>query len=164
LLQRWFGNGNAIKFQSRGLPPYHPVVYYATLVSSLVFVGLALFYPAEPGQRGRTIDLAAVICAATLASPIAWEHHYGAFFPAFAVAVSTLMRGNRASAWLLLLSYLLMANELTRRELVFTDRWIGLLGSHIFFGAVLLYGILLAARSRAERPECVRNRSSSDQS
>jgi alpha-1,2-mannosyltransferase len=150
LVQRWLGNGNAIKFQARGFPPENPIVYYATLVSSALIAGLALFMPTAPELRGRTLDLAVVMCAATMASPIAWEHHYGAFFPAFALAMPVAMSAN-GGGWLLLASYVLMANELTRHELVFSDRWVGLLGSHIFFGALLLFGILLVGRWRGTR-------------
>lgn len=149
LLQRWLGNGNAIKFQSRAFPPYHPVVYFGTVASSLILVGLALFSPAAKSSRGRPVDMAAVIAASTLASPIAWEHHFGAFFPIFAVALSAPLALGRAGV-LLIVCYDLIAVELVRPELIHANRWTGLLGSHLFLGASLLFGFLLVARKHGE--------------
>jgi alpha-1,2-mannosyltransferase len=152
LLNRLLQNGNAIKFQSHAFAPYHPVVYYGTVLSSGLLVALSLLTPAAAKLKGRGLDLAVVICAATMASPIAWEHHYGVFFPIYAIALVSALRSARAGL-LLLVSYELVANELLRPQLVFADRWIGLLGSHIFFGALLLFGFLLWVRARGDQPE-----------
>jgi hypothetical protein len=114
-------------------------------------LALALFLPAAASLKGKTVDLAVMMCAATIASPIAWDHHYGAFFPIFAVALVAAIPSLR-SGLLLLASYELMANEMMRTDLVFTNRWTGILGSHIFFGALLLFGYLLMVRFRETEP------------
>jgi len=147
LLNRFLENGDAVAFQHFTFAPYHPVVYYSTMASSIVILALAFFLPAASNLKGRSLDLAVVICAATMASPIAWEHHYGAFFPVFAIGLVAANRSRRAS-FLLLVSYAFVANELIRTDLVFANRWIGILGSHIFFGALLLFGFLLIVRLR----------------
>jgi len=147
LLNRFLENGSAIDFQVNAFPPYHPIVYYSTLVSSVLILALAFLFPAAENLKGRTLDLALMMCAATIASPIAWEHHYGAFFPIFALAFVVAIRSSRAGL-LLFVSYELMANELMRPDLIFSDRWTGILGSHIFFGALLLFGYLLSVRYR----------------
>jgi alpha-1,2-mannosyltransferase len=149
LLQRWLENGSPIKFQSRKLPPYHPVVYYGTLATSLVFVALALFAPTSKPLRGRAIDLSVLLVASTLASPIAWEHHYGAFFPILAVALASPFAMRHAGV-LLIFSYELIAIELMRPELIYTNRWTGLLGSHRFLGGLLLLVFLLLARAQSQ--------------
>lgn len=152
LLQRWLENGSPIKFERRKLPPYQPVIYYGTLASSLLYMALALFTPMAKSLRGRAIDLALLIVAATLASPIAWEHHYGAFFPVLAVAVAAPFAQGRAGV-LLIFAYVLMAVELMRPQIIYADRWTGLLGSHRFFGGLLLFAfLLLASRKRPEEP------------
>jgi hypothetical protein len=147
LLHRCLKNGSAIKFQFRRLPPHNDVVYVGTLVSSLVIILLGLFMPAAQQAKGRSTDLALAVCAATMASPIAWEHHYGAFFPVFAIALPVALAAGRAGS-LLLISYLLVANELLRPKLIYASRWSGLLGSHLFYGALLLFGLLLWGRLR----------------
>lgn len=151
LLNRFLENGNAILFEHNAFAPYHPVVYYATLASSVLILALALFLPAAENLKGRTVDLAVMMCAATIASPITWDHHYGAFFPVFAVALVAAIRSLR-SGLLLFASYMLMANEMMRTDLVFTDRWTGIWGSHIFFGALLLFGYMLTVRFRGTEP------------
>lgn len=147
LLNRLLENGDAVAFQPFAFAPYHPVVYTMTIASSVLIIALALFLPTAPGIKGGSLDLAVIMCAATMASPIAWEHHYGVLFPIFVVALVAAYRWRRARI-VLLVSYALVANELIRTDLVFTDRWFGILGSHIFFGALLLYGFLLLVRLR----------------
>ncbi|HKU36557.1 MAG TPA: glycosyltransferase family 87 protein [Polyangiales bacterium] len=147
VVNRWLENGPAMKFQSRGFPPYNPIVYYSTLISSALLIGLALFAPVAKEVRGRPLDLALMICAATLASPIAWEHHYGMFFPVFAIALPAAMAMGRSGV-LLLVSYELVANMMIRPKIMFASRWVSLLGSHMFFGGLLLFGLLLWARAR----------------
>jgi alpha-1,2-mannosyltransferase len=151
-LNRFLQNGDAIVFWPFALAPFHPVVYYTTMISSVLIVVLALFTPAAASLKGRSLDLAVMICAATMASPIAWEHHYGVFFPIFAIALVMAVRSSR-SGLLLLVSYGLVANELVRPNLVFANRWTGILGSHIFFGALLLFGLLLTMRYRGTGSE-----------
>jgi alpha-1,2-mannosyltransferase len=151
LMHRLLSNGEAVAWLSTTLPPYHPVVYYATLLSSILFLSLALFAPTANACRGRTLDLAIALCAATIASPIAWEHHYGAFFPIFALAVPTLIRG-QMRPWTLLISYLLMSCELLRPTLLFVGGWRSIPGAHIFLGALLLFGTLLVCRARGSAP------------
>ncbi|MBN1654556.1 MAG: DUF2029 domain-containing protein [Deltaproteobacteria bacterium] len=153
LLNRFLENGNAVDFQPFAFAPYHPVVYYATMASSALILFLALFLPAAASLKGRSLDLAVIMCAATMASPIAWEHHYGAFFPIYAIALVAAIQ-SRGRGFLLLASYALVSNELLRPDLVFANRWIGILGSHIFFGALLLFGFLLSVRAPTAHTIC----------
>jgi len=60
-----------------------------------------------------------------------------------------------------LASYTLVANELLRPKLVFADHWTGIFGSHIFFGALLLFGFLLSVRFRGTEPLRVASRTKS---
>jgi alpha-1,2-mannosyltransferase len=146
ILNRYLGNGEAVAWLPKTLPPYHPVIYYSTAVSSLIFIGLALFAPARRHVLGTAVDLAIVIVAATLASPIAWEHHFGVLFPVFALAVTVFHR-SRLWMGLLTLSYVLLSVEFLRPELVFVSPVRGLLGAHIFFGALSLFALLLTYRA-----------------
>jgi alpha-1,2-mannosyltransferase len=146
ILHRLLGNGEAIDWVPRALPPYVDTIYFATTVSGLLIVGIALFSPTSRRWRGSALDLASVITGATLASPIAWEHHYGVLLPVYALALPRLITSARAGFWLLI-SYILVAVELVRPELVFANRATGLLGAHIFFGAISLFVILLWKRA-----------------
>src|SRR5258708_36733995 len=45
----------------------------------------------------------------TMASPIAWEHHYGIIFPIFAALLASVI-GHRTRLLLLAVSYVVMSN------------------------------------------------------
>lgn len=69
-------------FNAYGFPPYNPFVYWGTLASSAIILGAAFLR--RGGREVRAIALGIVVLSLTLASPIAWEHHYGVFLPVFA--------------------------------------------------------------------------------
>ena len=46
----------------------------------------------------RAIALGIVVVSLTLASPIAWEHHYGVFLPVFAFMAGVLRRATPKSS------------------------------------------------------------------
>jgi hypothetical protein len=151
LMNRLLGNGKAETFSMDSFPPYHPVVYYTTLVSSAIILIVSLWpgrlRRSHPG--GNIVDLALALMAATMASPVAWEHHYGTFLPIFAVMLPVLMRERPAGAWtgpLLLVSYVAMANVVRLPERMFWNPWRGLAGSHLFFGALILLALCIAVR------------------
>jgi hypothetical protein len=74
LLHRLVGDDDGLIWRNDAFSPYHPVVYAGTLVTSaaILLVGL---WPLQ-------FELAAL--AFTMASPLAWEPHYGVLAPIFA--------------------------------------------------------------------------------
>lgn len=147
LLNRLLQNGQTY-FSHSSFPPYDPIVYYATLVSSGLLIAAAV-WPIKAGYSA--FDLALAILAATMASPVAWEHHYGVLLPVLAATVPALMRVRplgRYTAIALLLAYLMVANVLLRPNFLFTNRYLELAASHLFFGALLLLAICVLARAR----------------
>jgi alpha-1,2-mannosyltransferase len=156
LLNRLFGNGDPVHFDEHGFASARPIIHILTLLSSLALLALALW----PGRRRRreadqsVDDLALALVAATIASPVAWEHHYGALLPVFAVTLPELALARplgRATAPLLAFSYLAAASVFLRPEIFFANRISGLLGSHLFFGGVALYVLLVALRAGRRR-------------
>lgn len=144
-------DGWAFAWDAVGFPPYHPLVYRITLLSSLLIVGGALL--AMRGQQrsaeGMTLEIGIAVAACTIASPIAWHHHYGSFLPLLALAAGLLVRSprpDRATVLLLGASYVLLANCLLRPELLFGNRVLGLLASNTLFGALALLGVLVVLR------------------
>jgi alpha-1,2-mannosyltransferase len=152
LAHRLLGNGDPVNWNGSAFAPPHPWVYAVTLGSSLVILGLALFpwrrRPAVPGPA----DLLLMLAAATLASPVAWEHHYGAFLPLFAAVLPELIRARPLGRWtapLFAASYLAMAGAVAYPPSLFANPWTGLLASHLFFGALILFVLLLQRRRAA---------------
>lgn len=99
-LHRALGNGVSARWDPHVYPPYHAVVHVGTWVSTALLIGFACLGRARP--PGSVFDAGAVVLAATIASPIAWEHHYGVLPPLFAVLLPEVARryGTRGLAGL----------------------------------------------------------------
>lgn len=150
LLNRLIGNGNPAQFSDAEFAPYSSLVHLSTIVSSLTILGLGWVSSWMAQGRPilpRTVALATAIVATTMASPIAWEHHYGVLPACFALAVPHFMRLMPAGiAWIpfVCISYLLTANAFYLRPgIVFSNRLTGVLGSHILLGSMMLFSLLL---------------------
>lgn len=89
LLHRIFENGNSAVFEAQSFPSFHAGVYIGTL---LVTVALLFSVFALRRRDGAAVSLKDFMLAAlifTVASPVAWEHHYGVLMPIFAVLATT---------------------------------------------------------------------------
>ncbi|HSH03822.1 MAG TPA: glycosyltransferase family 87 protein [Anaerolineae bacterium] len=152
LLNRWLLNGDPLGFQPNAFAPYEPVVYVGTLVSSLLLVGACLYWPrglGETEKKGGVIELCIALLSGTMASPIAWEHHYGVLLPIFALLLAEgYVRGWGPRRWLVLaVAYLLSCNlYLPVNRLAYTS-WNWLL-SYLFWGALMVLGLLYFERGR----------------
>jgi alpha-1,2-mannosyltransferase len=149
---RLIGNGDPVNFDAIGFAPYHPWIHAATVGTSLLILGLALFRPRAATASSPTLDLGIVIASATLASPVAWEHHYGAFFPLFALALPACLQPKlpvRILGLILGASFLAMGVAALAPEAFFSAWWRGWAASHLFYGAVLFFGLLWYLRQRS---------------
>ncbi|NJM34649.1 MAG: DUF2029 domain-containing protein [Rhodomicrobium sp.] len=77
-------------FNAFGFPPFNPWVYWLTFISSAVILLMGLFRKSEP--MNRTLAFAILAVSLTIASPIAWEHHYGLLLPVFAFMAGLLAK------------------------------------------------------------------------
>ena len=148
VLNRMLHTGNILRFESFGFPTYHPAVYYGTLLSTLLLIGVAWLGPIRR-RRGDAVDLGGAMLCATAASPVAWTHHYGVLFPIFALLVaqgSGLIYMHRRTILALLAAWLLTANFLGV-TLGFTySTVLGLGASWLFAGAMVLLAVLHLTR------------------
>jgi hypothetical protein len=148
-VNRLIGNGDAINFSPVEFAPYHPVVHTITIATSLLIIGLALYRGRTAVGGDSTLDLAVIIAAATMASPIAWEHHYGAFLPLFALALPACLKltaSSRMTGLVLGASFLAVSVAVLAPDEFFFPRWRNWAASHLFFGAILLFGLLIHLR------------------
>lgn len=137
---------DSLNFKS--LPPFNALVYGGTLAASVVFLSVGLFRrTAGESAHQRVLDFCLMTLCLTLASPIAWEHHFGITLPMFAVLLANAER--RHLPWLAL-SYFLIATFLPMTNLLAASIW-NVTQSTLFAGALILLAILLAAH-RSERP------------
>ena len=100
---------NNVFWREAHFPPFTPLVYAGTLASSILILGTALARRRRENDPGRVLDFCTMVASLTLASPIAWEHHYGVLLPIFAVLFASVL-GDRARMTWLALAYVLAAN------------------------------------------------------
>jgi len=81
-------------------PPFTWWVWAATLASSIGLLLLALLRPFRQPARDRVFDLCLMAVACTMASPIAWEHHYGVTLPIYAVMLAACLSDRVRLIWL----------------------------------------------------------------
>jgi hypothetical protein len=155
ILNRLFYHGPSLDRDPKGLiaqsafPPYSPFVYYPTLLATVILTAIPFLLKQRSNDK---VSQLAAFCLAglafTMASPIAWVHHYNVLLPAYAVtwrAILDRWDGNLARATLLLLaiSFVLVGYPIVAAN-ASTDPAHNLVQSHVFWGACLLLGLLIA--------------------
>lgn len=133
-----------LRFDDHAFPPFNAWVYVGTLITSAAILLPALFWRARGEQR--LLDLCTMVVSVTLASPIAWEHHYGVLLPVFAVVLASALprRGWVAG---LALSYVLVSTYFAATRLL-APSLLNVAQSYRFAGAALLLGLLYVRRRR----------------
>ncbi len=114
LLNRLLQLGDSLEFPLK-FPPHNPLVYFGTLLSSLALILAALFLRGRQSDRGGLFDFLTAGLTFTIASPVAWMHHYGVLLPILAALLFALLaqpeRQARRSLWVVLaIAYFLSAN------------------------------------------------------
>lgn len=154
LLDRWLYHGPSLDRDPLGaipqsaFPPYIPAVYFTVLATSIVFLVLP-FAVAVKGMDS-TSQLIGFCMAATLftmASPIAWVHHFNVLLPGYAVAIQAALdrwQGGRLYFSLSLtgVSAVLVGYPIEPASAI-TDPARNLLQSHVLFGACILVAVFL---------------------
>ncbi len=133
---------NSLSFS--GTPPYSLWVHSVTLVASAVFLAVALFWrPAGNTRHHRMLDFCMMGLCLTLASPIAWEHHFGIMLPMFAIVLATC---DRSRIFWLALSYMLIGTYIHVTELLSSTVW-NVAQSYVLAGALILLVLMRSALS-----------------
>jgi hypothetical protein len=128
-------------------PPFTPWIWASTLASSLALVGFALLRFHRHDANGHLIDLALMALACTMASPIAWEHHYGMTLPIYAVMLACTF-GDHKRLTCLAISYVLVSTFVPATNLL-AGSPLNLLQSTLFAGAIILFVLLARTGARA---------------
>ena len=135
---------NSLEFDDYGFPPFNPWIYAGTLLTSLVILSAALFRRGKEGDPDRTLDFCIMALSITIASPIAWEHHYGILLPVFAVLLASSL-GNRTRLVLIAVSYVLISNFFSIANM-FALTILNVVQSYVFFAALVVLILLHRAR------------------
>ena len=151
LLNRLLVNGGDQMFHQDSFPPFNAVVYLGTLVSSIMLIGLAFVFPVGRALRGGMADFACMTTVATIASPIAWQHHYGVLLPILVWLWFGRTSGRapvRRLAWLVS-AYILIADCFSPLNLSYHVPALNIIQSHIYFGGLIVVWLLLSPRYSA---------------
>ena len=148
LLNRAIFNGENLPYHPYVYPPFVPWVYYVTLATTAALIVLALAYPW--GRRAGTMaDLGAVGVVCVIATPMAWEHHYGVMLGIFAWLWFAVYRTGWGRVSWLAISWILIADFLSPFNYFAAMPVLNVLQSYMYFGALLLLGLLMRAKPAA---------------
>lgn len=103
-------------------PPFNRWVYWPTTISSAALLLIAILRRNRERDPDRMIDFCTMAVSCTVASPIAWEHHYGVLFPVFAVLLVSVLRSPARLGWLIV-SYALASNYFIATQLLAPTSW-----------------------------------------
>jgi alpha-1,2-mannosyltransferase len=142
LLNRAIFNGENLPYHPYIYPPFVPWVYYITLATTALLVLLALTYPWRE-RAGDMADLSAIAVVCVIATPMAWEHHYGVMLPIFVWLWFGVYRRGLGSVWKLALAFVLIADFLSPFNFFAAMPVANVLQSYMYFGALLLLGLLM---------------------
>ena len=145
LLNRAIFNGENIPYHPYVYPPFVPWVYYVTLATTALLVVLALAYPWRK-RAGGMADLSAIGVVCVIATPMAWEHHYGVMLGIFVWLWFGVYRRGVGNVWMLALAFVLIADFLSPFNFFSAIPVANVLQSYMYFGALLLIGLLMRSR------------------
>jgi alpha-1,2-mannosyltransferase len=104
LLHRALGDEDPGAFSANLFAPDRPLVYVGTLITSAAILAFAFWGRLAASWQARVFDFMLAGLAFTMASPIAWDAHYGALAPIFAALFAyALAMGDarRRRSWLI---------------------------------------------------------------
>lgn len=134
---------------SSWFPAYIPAVYFATLVSSLIMIAIPFVVRAKGTDRmSGLLEFCLAATLFTMASPIAWVHHYNVLLPAYLVGFKVALSYWQGRRMWIVLALLGISLALTGLPIASpygpTIPALNLVQSHVFFGVCILVGVLLA--------------------
>jgi hypothetical protein len=135
---------NNLVFDVFNFPPFTPWVFGATVISSAVILFVAIARRSK--VEDRVLDFCRMAVSLTIASPIAWEHHYGIVLPVFTILLTSAIADRRRMFWLMA-SYVLVGTYIPATNLLAPTLW-NVAQSYLLAGAFILLA-LLHSRSTA---------------
>jgi hypothetical protein len=151
LLNRLLFNGNNLIWEDKAFAPFNPIVFTGTVLSSIALVGLTLFYPWGRVHKGGAGDFACCLLIATMASPVAWEHHYGILLPIFIWLwfYKLACSASRPRTMLIAFAYILASDNTKLFDGLASIAFLNIFQSYLFFGALLVLILLLRSSTEA---------------
>jgi len=149
-LHRLLFNGENLDWHEDRYPPMSTWVVGGTLLASATLVALCLLWRRREADAGGIVDLMIAVLTCVMASPVAWEHHYGILLPIYAALLPLALRAPRAPVVWLAVSYALTSNYFSVTKLA-AGTWLNFVQSSLLFGAAMVLLCLYRLRARQGR-------------
>ncbi len=152
LLYRLFRIGPNIYPSNHFYAPYNFWVHMGNYAALFLFVIPSLFFL----RRGKEfydeiLDFSIAGLSFTMASPIAWIHHYSIMLPLYALVLPmALASGEKTYLWIFATSYFLCSNLLYVTN-YFSESKANVIQSLTFLGAILFLALLYTLRFQARK-------------
>lgn len=145
---------NNTKWRGYYFPPYNFWIFSFTQVTTIAILLISLVKTKSQHLEARTADFLLMGLGATLASPIAWEHHYGILFPIFVCVGLILWFGVTPlkATWAkiaFVICYLLAANVIPFAKFL-ADSYLNILQSYLFLAACGIFGLLILIKHQVK--------------
>src|SRR5580765_4996222 len=146
-LHRLVFNGDNLTWHEDRYPPLHPLVAGGTALVSAALVIMCLVWRRRGARAGGSADLMIAILTCVMASPVAWEHHYGILLPIYAVIIPVAFRASRGALGWLAVSYVLASTYLGVTTLA-AKTCVNFVQSSLLFGGTIVLVALYRLRGR----------------
>lgn len=146
LMNRLLFNGTNLQWEQKDFPDFSYPVYLATLISSIFLILFGLLWRRKSKQPSA-IDLSLMLLCTTMASPIAWEHHYGILLPIFVMLVPFACYHYKQTPSKLIvfgLSFVIASQFFNLLNYWVYDTYFNFLQSYLFFAAVAVLFFMIA--------------------
>jgi alpha-1,2-mannosyltransferase len=150
LLNRLLFNGPNLFWDANHFAPHNTTVYLGTLITTLALLILALIFPGPRERRGGVADFACIVLASTMASPVAWEHHYGILLPILAWLWFAIYAGRDTSQAKIAMAtaWVLASNSIPPVTALASVPIVNVFESYLYLGGLLVLILLLGSGSR----------------
>ena len=147
LLNRLLSNGDPVSWNPTLYPPYRSSIYLIGTGFSALCLLTGLLLPWRKGWGATTADFLFFGCISVIASPIAWEHHYGYFFFLLVYLLASVERLKKSTWVLLACCTLAMSNRIPPLDHRMQG-FVSLLGAYLLFSGIMVLAIMVM-----EQPE-----------
>jgi alpha-1,2-mannosyltransferase len=151
LMNRLLFNGQNLEF-TMTYPPFLPLVYFVSLITSVAILISGLLWNLRK-KNPNVVDFCIMILCSTMASPIAWEHHYAILLPIFVVLSPFAVYYYEKRKWSLILLAIgfLCVSQYFDFTKTFADTRFNILQSYLLFGAAIILLFLFKVSSKIEK-------------
>lgn len=147
LLNRLLSNGDPVSWNPTVYPPYRSSIYLIGTGFSALCVLTGLLLPWRKGWGATTADFLFFGCTSVIASPIAWEHHYGYFFFLLVYLLARVERLNKPTWALLVCCTLAMSNRIPPLDHRMQG-FVSLFGAYLLFAGIMVLTILVTEEQK----------------